>query len=282
MAVLLALVSALAYGAADFVGGIASRARSSLVVTATSAAVGVVAFSIAAAVVPGAASGDALLWGAASGVVGMLAAASLYAALAIGPMAVVAPLTATISGATPVIWSIVGGDLPDAPTWVGLVAVLVGAALVSIVAGDRGAPTRPRARGIGLAVVAGVLFGAFYVFLAEAPSDSGMLPLLANRAAGLIVLGTVLVVIGLRRGFRGRLTAVGLGQALATGALDAIANALYVLAVREGALAVVAVIVSLYPAGTIALSAAVLRERISVVQWVGVGVALAGIVVLAL
>lgn len=281
MAVVLALLSALAYGAADFVGGLASRVRSSLVVAATSAAVGVVVFSIAAAVVPGAASGAALLWGAASGVVGMLAAASLYAALAIGPMAVVAPLTATISGATPVIWSLAGGELPDAPTWFGLVAVLAGAALVSIVTGERSAGPR-RGRGIALAVVAGVLFGAFYIFLAAAPADSGMLPLLANRAAGLLVLGVVLLVIGLRRGVAGRLTTRGLGPALATGLLDAAANALYVLAVREGALAIVAVIVSLYPAGTIALSAAVLRERISPVQWAGVGLALVGIVVLAL
>lgn len=279
MTIVLAVASALAYGAADFVGGVASRTRSAIAVTATSAAVGVVVFSIAGAFVPAEASVGAVVWGAASGVAGMSAAALLYAALAIGPMALVAPLTATISGLTPVVWSLVAGDIPDGPTWVGLLLVLVGAALISLVGGERS--TGPRGKAAAFAVLAGVLFGAFYILLAEAPADSGMIALTANRAAGLILLVVVLIGMRLRGRPSGVFARVGLLPSLATGLLDALANALYVFAVRDGALAIVAVIVSLYPAGTIALSATVLRERVALVQWVGIVVALAGIVVLA-
>lgn len=280
MVILLALASALAYGAADFVGGIASRRRSALVVTAVSAAVGVVLFATAGLIAPAEPSTDAIVWGAASGVAGMLAAATLYAALAIGPMTMVAPLTATISGATPVVWSIVSGDELDVLTGIGLAVVLVGAALISLVPGQPGQGSRRRAA--SLAVLAGLLFGAFYVFLAYAPAESGMIPLTANRVSGLIVLSVALLVVALRRKNRTRSPAGSPLPLLAVGLLDATANALYVFAVRDGALAVVAVIVSLYPAGTIALSAAVLRERVRPIQWVGVAVALVGIVLLAL
>ena len=280
MAIVLALASALAYGAADFVGGLASRTRSALAVAVTSAAVGVVVFSLAGGVVPGVASGSAILWGAASGVAGMSAAACLYAALAIGPMSLVAPLTATISGVTPVVWSIVSGELPDATTWVGLVLVLAGATLISLISGETSTGSRRNA--IALAVLAGLLFGAFYIFLAETPADSGMIPLIASRVAGLVVLAIALGARALRSSRSRGFTLAGMLPAVATGLLDACANAFYVFAVRDGALAVIAVIVSLYPAATVALSAIVLRERIRPVQWVGVAVALGGVAMLAL
>lgn len=277
---MLALASAVAYGAADFLGGLASRTRSATAVAAVSAGVGVVVFTVASGVLPGVVSTPALVWGAVSGIAGMTAAACLYAALAIGPMTLVAPLTATISGMTPVVWSIATGAVPSVPILIGLALVLIGAALVSLTRGERA--SGPPLVAAGLAVVAGLLFGAFYIFLAQTPADSGMVPLIANRLAGLMLLAVVLFVAWRRRGLSGRVTVAGLLPSLATGLLDATANALYVLAVRGGDLSVVAVIVSLYPAGTIALSAVVLRERVAAIQWIGVVVALAGIIVLAI
>ena len=306
MGIVLALGAALAYGAADFLGGLVSRTRSAVAVAAVSAGVGVVVFAGLLLVVDGRWSAGALGWGALSGVSGMVAVACLYRALAIGPMVLVAPLTAVVSGATPVVWSVAAGSSPGPVTIVGLVVVLIGAALIAAVGGrDRvgadardsgvsGSPNRRgRRSGLPLALAAGVLFGILYVSLAMAPADSGVVALLANRAAGLVTLGLALVVmISGRRGSDagGRapaassLTPVGAGlrMALAVGVLDAAANGLYLWALRGEALAVVAVIVSLYPAGTIALSAIVLRERIAALQWVGVALALVGIVVLAL
>jgi drug/metabolite transporter (DMT)-like permease len=289
--IVLALGAALAYGAADFLGGFASRTRSAVAVAAVSAGVGVIVFGGLALIVDGRWSAAAVGWGAASGISGMVAVACLYRALAIGPMVLVAPLTAVVSGATPVVWSVVTGTVLGPATVVGLVVVLAGAALISV--GREGEPRRPGegARGgLLLALVAGVLFGILYVSLATAPADSGVVALLANRVAGLTVLVVALAVRrSLRRGSGagrrvagpGSVTQAGLMMALAVGVLDATANGLYLWAVRGDALAVVAVIVSLYPAGTIALSALVLRERIRPLQGVGVALALAGIVVLA-
>jgi drug/metabolite transporter (DMT)-like permease len=67
------------------------------------------------------------------------------------------------------------------------------------------------------------------------------------------------------------------------GALDMIANVLFVIASHSGgALSIVAVVASLYPAGTVALAAIVLRERLVPVQWAGVAIAFAGVICMSL
>jgi drug/metabolite transporter (DMT)-like permease len=63
--------------------------------------------------------------------------------------------------------------------------------------------------------------------------------------------------------------------------LDMTANAIYLLAARRGLLALVAVLSSLYPAGTVVLARIVLRERLVRVQLAGLAMALAGIVLIA-
>jgi drug/metabolite transporter (DMT)-like permease len=55
------------------------------------------------------------------------------------------------------------------------------------------------------------------------------------------------------------------------------ANVLYLLAVRRGDLAVIAVLASLYPAATIMLSFGLLGERLLRHQLAGAGLALAAV-----
>ena len=68
--------------------------------------------------------------------------------------------------------------------------------------------------------------------------------------------------------------------ALAGGALDVAANALYLLAARRGALAVVVTLVSLYPASTVVLAKVFLGERFSRVQAAGIVCALAAVLLI--
>jgi drug/metabolite transporter (DMT)-like permease len=60
-----------------------------------------------------------------------------------------------------------------------------------------------------------------------------------------------------------------------------VANLAYLLAVREGELAVVAVITALYPAGTVLLARMVLTERIGPRQLAGLGLAAVAVSLLA-
>jgi drug/metabolite transporter (DMT)-like permease len=68
-----------------------------------------------------------------------------------------------------------------------------------------------------------------------------------------------------------------LAPAIACGGLDMVANALYLVAVRQGQLSLVATLASLYPASTVLLARVVLGERLG--SWQQVGVAAAGVAI---
>ncbi|MFF2053467.1 EamA family transporter [Leifsonia sp. NPDC058194] len=273
-AVVLGLVSALVYGSADFVGGVAARRIGALRVTAVGAVSGLALLVLALPLVGGAWSPAALGWGALSGVVGSIAVFLLYACLAIGPMSILSPLTAVVSAVVPLTWGLIGGDRFAPIGYVALGVALVAVVLVGFVP-ERGA-VRPSGKALLMAVGAGVFIGAFLILLDQTPADSGVVPLLANRAVNGAIMWSVVGLAVLRARTRpggDRFTPAGAGLAAGSGALDAAANVLILIGLRAGDLATMSVLVALYPAGTILLAAIVLRERIAPVQWIGLALA---------
>ena len=59
-----------------------------------------------------------------------------------------------------------------------------------------------------------------------------------------------------------------------------LANALYVLATRDGPLSVVVTLASLYPASTVVLARVVLRERLNMWQISGIVCALVAVILI--
>jgi len=284
LAILVGLASAVTYGVADFLGGLASKRSAPVVVTALAALTGFAVLLPLAAVVPARASFEGFLWGGLSGLTGAVAIFLLYAALAIGPMSILSPLTAVLSALVPMTWGLLGGE--RLPWWgyLALGAVLVAIVLVGFVP-ERGA-VRPRARGVIYATVSGLLIGCFFILIDRAPADSGLYPIVANRAVGATVLLVVVAALALAGRRRGRAAFPGLRGALplvvACGVADATANVLILTGLRMGDLTVMSVLAALYPAGTIALAALVLRERIAPVQWAGLILAVVAAAVLAI
>lgn len=284
LAIVVGLTSAIAYGIADFFGGLAAKRTAAIVVTALAALTGLVLLLPLALVVPSRPSAESFLWGGLSGVTGALAVLLLYAALAIGPMSILSPLTAVLSALVPMTWGLLAGE--RLPWWgyVALAGILVAIVLVGFVP-EKGA-VRPRLRGILYAVVSGLLIGAFFILMDRAPADSGLYPVVANRAVSGSILLVVIAGLALAARRRARPAFPGLRGALpivvACGVADAVANVLILAGLRMGDLTVMSVLAALYPAGTIALAAVVLRERIAPVQWAGLGLALAGAAVLAI
>ena len=190
--VLVGLSSALIFGAADFFGGLAARRIQPLRVTFIAAIAGLALMSVAAPLSGGAVSGEALLWGALSGLSGGFAIVLLYAALAIGPMSILSPLTAVISAIVPMTWGLLGGETLTGVGYLALGLALVAVVLVGFVP-EKGA-VRPHPRGILYAVGSGILIGVFLVIMDQTPDDSGLVPLLANRAASVGFLGAFILV----------------------------------------------------------------------------------------
>ncbi|MFN8112791.1 MAG: EamA family transporter [Solirubrobacterales bacterium] len=276
LSLLLALASSFAYGSADFLGGVAARGAHVLRVVAIAAPASL-AVELLLWPIFGADFGPAVLaWGAASGVASAASFALLYRTLAIGPMSVLSPITAVVSAALPVCVGLLTGEAVGAFAAAGIALAFV--AVVVISGGPDGHGRRPTRTALVLACGAGVAIACQLVFLDQAPHDSGIAPLLVGRAVSSAIVLAAALVLRDRLGERRPNAAAAAGA----GALDSLANFSFLLAVREGELAIVAVITALYPAATVVLARAFLSERISGIQLAGLGLAAVSVSLLAL
>jgi drug/metabolite transporter (DMT)-like permease len=276
IALLLALGSSLAYGCADFLGGLGAR-RAHVLRTVLIAAPASLVVELLLWPLLGASFGaGALGWGAASGVASAAAFALLYRSLAIGPMNVLSPVTALVSAALPVGAGLLQGEHLAAAGLAGLPLALVAVVLVST--GQGAGSARPSRAALLSAFGAGAAIALQLIFLHQAPSDSGVAPLIIGRAVSSIVTLAAAGVMYRRLGSERPAYAMS----AAAGVLDSVANLLFLLAARGGDLAVVAVITALYPAGTVLLARGVLAERIHRGQLAGLGTAAVAVGLLAL
>jgi len=276
--VLLALASALVYGTADFCGGLAARRAPAQAVVAASQALGLVLLLALLPWLGGDASVTDFAWAAAAGVAGMVGLVLFYRALADGVMSVVAPVTALCAAAVPVLVSLALGDRLGLSAALGIALALVAVVLVSAEEG-LSSLRRIRPAGLGAPLAAGVGFGLFFALLDQTRPASGLTPLVATRGAAVVLI--LLVSLAGRRPLR--IPRPTVPVVLLAGALDITANALYLLATqRPGPLAVLGVLASLYPVSTVVLAQLVLRERLVRTQAVGLGAAVAAVVLITL
>ncbi|MYW41808.1 EamA family transporter [Streptomyces sp. SID161] len=275
-ALLLALGSSLAYGCADFLGGLGARRAHVLRTVLVAAPASLVVELLLWPVLGASFSPAAVGWGAASGVASAAAFALLYKTLAIGPMNVLSPVTALVSAALPVAVGLLQGERPGPAGLLGLPLALVAVLLVS--AGHGADSARPSRTALLLAFGAGAAIALQLVFLHQAPSDSGVAPLIIGRAVSSAV--TLVAAAVMYRALGPEKPAYAVSAT--AGALDSVANLLFLLAARSGDLTVVAVITALYPAGTVLLARAVLGERVHRGQLVGLGAAAVAVGLLAL
>lgn len=278
MATVLALLGAIVYGAADFSGGLASRRASALGVVLFGQLAGVVVLAVLLVVAPGRPDTASILWGAAAGVCGAVSLLVFYRSLATGAMSVVAPLTAVMSAIVPVVGGVVLGERPSGLALVGVVLAVAAIVLVSAEHGRLPSVALLRSRAVVGPLLAGTGFGLLFVLLSRAGADSGAWPLVGARVASLALLALV-GLVG-RRSLVPRGAPAGL--VIASGAGDMGANLLFLLAARIGLLSVVGVLLALYPAATVLLALAVLRERLHLLQVAGLALATAGVVLIAL
>lgn len=277
MVVLLALCSALVYGAADFSGGLATRRAGALAVVAVSQLAGLAGVLLLLPLLGGSATTGDLLWGAAAGLAGGIGLAVFYRALADGVMSVVAPVTAVCAAAVPVLIGIGLGERLGLAAVGGIALALVAIGLVAA-NGDRPTVRSVRDAGLVPALAAGTAFGCFFVLLDQPGSTSGMWPLVGARIA------SVTLVVLLARGALRTLAVprAVLPLAALAGVLDMAANALFLLATREGLLAIAGLLVSLYPVSTVLLAQVVLRERLARAQVTGLLAATVAVALIAL
>ncbi len=273
MSIVLALLSSFLWGSADFYGGVLSKRISPYAVVGASQAFGFLAIS--ALVLLGGhwdGSTDWVGWALLAGISGASGLVLFYAALATGTMGVVSPIAA-LGAIVPVIVALALGETPSAAAFVGMVVALLGAFLAS---GPelRGATG---ARAVVFAAAAGVFFGVALTALAYGARRDPVLGLWGMRLTSVVIFTVVALVSrsvgGLTLRELPRVAVVGLG--------DTAANLLFGIAATMGMVSLTSVAGSLYPVATVVLAWVVLRERMLRIQFVGVVLALAGIVLVA-
>ncbi len=289
MIVLIGLTSAIVYGISDFFGGLGSRRVAPLLVSLVSFLVAIVPIAVLTPLVGSVWSVEAVWLGTVAGLAGAGAIWAFYAALAIGPMSVISPTTAAVAALIPAIAGIASGERFSPFGYVALGVLVVAAVLLGVTREQQGG--RVGVRAVVLAVASGVGFGGYNVVMEATPPDSQFAPLLVDLVVGAVLFALAIVVLRFvrRDSWWGGAVAPaaadrmpGLVFAVAAGLLMAVANALLVWGLHQGELAIMGVLASLYPLGTVLLALTVLRERLTGVQLVGVVLALAASAVLAL
>jgi len=267
------LASAACWGAGDFCGGLATKRTHVYSVVIASQLVGVVMLiGLALAFAEKVPSPVHLLWGSLGGLAGTLGLIAFYSALASGRMGVAAPVAGVIGAAAPAILGAVLEGWPGTARAVGFVLALIAVWFIS-----RTEDATFRVREMGLATVAGLSFGVFFMFIHRASETAVLWPLVAARLTSLSML--FIVATATRQP---RLPEVKhLPLVALVGVLEVGGNAFYALAAHVGRLDVAAVISSLYPGTTVWLAWLILKERITRLQTVGIVAALAAIVLIA-
>jgi drug/metabolite transporter (DMT)-like permease len=267
--------SAVAWGAGDFSGGFASRKGNLLGVILLSQFLGGILLAVMALVfcevVPPL---EYLFYGFLAGIFGNLGVIALYKGLAQGRMGIVAPLSAVLTALVPIGYTALYMGLPSATQLFGFICFIVAVWLLS--SADAG--FRMTFNELFLAIIAGLGFGLFFIFIDKANDLAIFWPLVGARFASVSMLVIIILMNGKpAKPLKGQWLLIGI-----TGVLDATGNTLFSIAAHLGRLDVSAVLGSLYPAATVMLAWFFLRERLHPQQWMGVATAFAALILVSI
>ncbi len=277
--VVLGLASAVAWGSADFGGGIAGR-RAPLfgVILLTQLAGCGLALVLAVLRHESIPGGSNALIAVVAGAIGVVGIWALYRGLATGRMGVVAPISGVLSAVVPVTAGIVLQGLPGPAALLGIALAVVAVVLVSSAPSGIGLAPQARIAGlpadVAIALVAGSSLGLLNVVVSRFSPGAVFAPLVLVR----LTEAAVMVILIRSAGRAWRVPRPVWPIVLATGGLDMAGNGLFILAAQAGRLDIAAVLSSMYPVSTLVLAAIVLRERVVGVHALGIIAAVLAII----
>jgi drug/metabolite transporter (DMT)-like permease len=278
MASLLAILSSILWGSADFFGGKLSKRYQAIAVTAVSQAfgllIGITIILVSSSWIKPNLSWDGyFLSGVCAGLLGFLGLIAFYTGLATGRMGVVAPISA-LSVLIPLTIAFINGEKPSSTQLLGMSIALTGAVFASGPELKGGLAVKP----IVLAVIAAFGFGTAIAFIARGSASSAIMTMTTMRFSTFIVALFLFARFRTTGGFKKKDMPVLVG----IGAADFIANLLLGVATTKGLVSLAVVLGSLYPIVTALLAFKILHERLHKIQYVGVGFAIAGVAVISL
>ena len=277
MASLLALLSSLLWGTADFEGGRLSKKHPPIAVLGFSQVLGLF-FGLVLMIVTGAWTADAygsdgyLVAGIFAGFFGYAGLLCLYAGLSTGRMGVVSPIS-SMGAVIPLIYALVNGDTLSLITSIGVVLALVGVFCASGPELNQGLPLKP----LLLALGAAFGFGIALTLMSIGSQSSALMTMVVMRAATFVVTAS----IAIKYRSIGNFSAKEFPGLAFMGIADFLANLLLGVACNNGLVSIAMVLGSLFPIATAVLAFKFLHERLHKVQYVGIILAVAGVALIS-
>lgn len=273
LSILFGMLSAITWGAGDFAGGLASRKLGAYRAVLYADFFGLVLIGIALGLYREAVPSTVVfVFSGIGGVLGSVGLMLLYYSLSKGQMSIAAPVSALSAGLLPVIVGALTEGLPD---WIQLLGFGLALFAIWLISSGHGFHLESLAD-LRLPILAGLGFGSYFIFIhyATQETDTILWPMVVSRLAGTLLL---VVVVAFRREPLG-IPRSAWTVVLLNATLDVGGNLFYILASRLGRLDIAAVLSSLYPGSTVLLAWLLLKERLSLQQWIGIGAALIAIV----
>jgi len=277
MATLLALVSGLLWGSADFEGGRLSKKYPAIAVLGITQVIGLLTGLIIVLIsqgwqAPSVTTASYFIPGMCAGISGFLGLICLYTGLSTGRMGVVSPISA-LSAIIPLGYAIYKGDRLSTITAIGITLALIGAFCASGPEINNGLPIRP----LILALGAMLGFGVALVFMAIGSKTSALMTMTTMRATSVIFI----LLIAIRTRSAGNFSKTERPKLIFIGSADFLANLLLGIACNKGLVSIAMVLGSLYPIFTVMMAYKFLHERLHKVQYVGVALAVAGVAIIS-
>ncbi len=266
------IASAATWGAADFLGGLASKRTSPYRVLFLGELAGLIPFLLIAILTERALPPVTdLLWASLASLLGLTGLVFLYRALASGRMTIAAPVSALFAALLPVLYAFFTEGIPSPFTLIGFVLAFVAVWLISQTGG---LDLQVSFSDLRLPLISGLFFGLYFITIHKATLHVTFGPLAAARTTGVLALG--LIALFTRQPAMPPRSVWGI--VILNGILDIAGNGFYVLAARTGRLDVAAVLGALYPASTVLLAWVLLKEKLTTIQTFGILCAFAAII----
>lgn len=277
MGSLLALLSSVLWGTADYLAGNLSKKYKAIAVTGVSQTFGLLfgilcIISFSDFIKPNLSLDGYFIPGVIAGIAGFIGLIAFYTGLATGRMGVVSPIS-SLSVLIPLGFALIQGERPTMLQTIGIVIAITGAFMASGPEVKNGLPIKP----ILFALVAAFGFGTALTFIAIGSETDSLHTMTAMRVASV----SICILLALKFRTVGGFTKKYLPLLIFIGVADFLANFLLGVATTKGLVSIAMVFGSLFPVVTILLAYKFLHERLHRVQYLGISFALLGVVLIA-
>ena len=277
MGSLLALLSSLLWGTADYLAGNLSKKFKALAVTGVSQVFGLI-FGLTIIALSGSFLSPSLsfdgyfLPGVIAGIAGFIGLTAFYTGLATGRMGVVSPIS-SLSVVIPLLYALIQGERPTSAQTIGIIVAVAGAFMASGPEIRNGLPIKP----LMYAVVAALGFGTALTFIAIGSEVDSLHTMTSMRFASV----SICLLIAIRFKTLGGFSKGHLPLLMFIGVADFLANFFLGIATTKGLVSIAMVFGSLFPIVTILLAYKFLHERLHRIQYIGIAAALIGVILIA-